>query len=167
MRHVAALLSTLLVSSLLAQEFTPAEFRTRRESVALALRAKQPNGRMVVLVRGAPKAADMGPFVQDADFLWLSGVAEPDLAVLLVIGARGELERDELLVPPFSPFAATWDGRFLAPGEDAAKRTGFRTVGNVRALAETLAEVLAADATGKRPTLFTLFLPAARIGSTP
>ncbi len=149
------------------EPFGPEEFRQRREATARALRAKHPNGRLVVLLRGAAKATDMGPFVQDQDFLWLSGVAEPELALLLVVGARGELERDELLVPPFSPFSATWDGRFLVPGDEAAKRTGFGAVGNVRSLHDALDTVLATDASGKRPLLFTATLPAARTGSTP
>lgn len=147
--------------------FASGEFRARRETVARQLAAAHPKERLVVLVRGAPKASDMGPFVQDQDFLWLTGVAEPDLAMLLVPGPSGELQRDELLVPPFSRFAATWDGRFLAPGEESAKRTGFATVGNVRSLGETLATLLGKDESGKRPTLLTLTEAAARTGSTP
>ncbi|MFO0278871.1 MAG: aminopeptidase P N-terminal domain-containing protein [Planctomycetota bacterium] len=145
----------------------PAELRARREAVAQAV-AKQAEGKAaVVLVRGAGKQADMGAFVQLQDFLYLAGVPEPDLAVLLVVGPDGALLRDELLVPPFSRFAATWDGDFLAPGEAAAKRTGFATAGNVRSLHRQLDELLAADAAGARPVLFTLTEPAARTGSTP
>jgi Xaa-Pro aminopeptidase len=145
----------------------PTELRARREAVAQAV-AKQADGKTaVVLVRGAGKQADMGAFVQLQDFLYLAGVPEPDLAVLLVVGPDGALLRDELLVPPFSRFAATWDGDFLAPGEAAAKRTGFATAGNVRSLHRQLDELLAADAAGARPVLFTLTEPAARTGSTP
>jgi Xaa-Pro aminopeptidase len=140
------------------------EFRARRE--ALAQRIAAVAGDAIVLVRGAGKVADMGPFVQDQDFLYLSGVAEPDLALLLQVGADGTLRRDELLVPPFSRFAATWNGDFLAPGEATAERTGFAVAGNVRQLRRTLAELLdvAADA---RPVVFTLTEPAARLGGTP
>lgn len=141
------------------------EFRARRE--ALAKKVQAAHGRAVVLVRGASKASDMGPFVQNQDFLYLTGIAEPDLALLLIPAADGTLARDELLVPPFSRFAATWDGNFLAPGEETAKRTGFAAAGNVRSLARTLDELLAADAAGKRPKLVTLVDPAPRLGSTP
>ncbi len=143
------------------------QFAARRTAVAAAIAKAHANQPCVVLVRGAGKQADFGTFAQDQDFFYLSGVSEPGIALLLVIGADGALLRDELLVPPHSPFAATWDGRFLAPGADAAQRTGFQTAGNVRSLEATLAEVLAADAAGKRPLLFTLVKPAARLGSTP
>lgn len=143
------------------------EFAARRAALAQAIAKARPGERGVVLVRGGGKQADMGAFVQDQDFLYLSGIVEPGIALLLVVDADGKLARDELLVPPHSPFAATWDGAFLAPGEETAARTGFRAAGNVRALETTLAEVLAADASGKRPVLYTSTKPAARTGSTP
>ena len=143
------------------------EFRARREALARAAVQAHPGRAVVVLLRGAGKAADMGPFVQNQDFLYLTGIAEPDLALLLVPAADGTLAQDELLVPPFSRFAATWDGNFLAPGDETAKRTGFTTAGNVRALGERLTALLAAGADGERPVLLTLTKPAARIGSTP
>jgi len=141
-----------------------AEFRARRAELARRVAATTPDA--VILVRGGDKQADMGPFVQDQDFLYLSGVSEPGLALLLVPGADGGLARDELLVPPFSRFAATWNGDFLAPGGKTAERTGFATAGNVRSLARTLDELLA-ERDGARPVLFTLTEPAARLGSTP
>jgi len=140
------------------------EFAARRTTLLAAIRQAQPDGPFVVLVRGGPAAADMGAFVQDQDFLYLTGVAEPGLALLLAPGTDAPL--DELLVPPHSRFAATWDGNFLAPGEASAKRTGFRTVGNVRGLAERLAALLAGDGAA-RAVLYTLTRPAPRIGSTP
>lgn len=143
------------------------EFHARREALAKALVQAHPDRRLVVLLRGSGKAADMGPFVQTQDFLYLTGIREPDLAMLLVPGQDGALATDELLVPPFSPFAATWDGNFLAPGEASAQRTGFAVCGNVRALNERLTTLLAADADGKRPLLLTLTQPAPRTGGTP
>ena len=169
LRPSLALLSLVLGSlPALAQDPPkPAEFAARRAALAKAAVAAHPDRAVVVLLRGATKAADMGAFVQDQDFLYLTGTAEPDLAMLLVPGADGALTADELMVPPFSPFSATWDGRFLAPGEESAKRTGFATVGNVRGLAERLAAALAPDKDGKRPLLLTLTKAAARTGSTP
>jgi Xaa-Pro aminopeptidase len=171
-----AAVSLLLFATLLpAQQALPTpaatlpkeEFRARRQALAKALVAAHPDRGVVVLLRGAGKAADMGPFVQAQDFLYLTGVSEPDLALLLVPGADGALSTDELLVPPFSRFAATWDGDFLAPGESSAQRTGFATCGNVRALTERLRALLGNDAHGKRPLLLTATEPMPRTGGTP
>lgn len=142
------------------------ELRARRAALVKDLAAAHAEQRVVVLVRGGTKQVDMGAFVQDQDFLYLSGVAEPDLALVLAAGPDGALAVDELLVPPFSRFAAVWDGNFLAPGEKTAQRTGFAVAGNVRSLGERLDELLAAGANGKRPLLFTLTSAAARTGST-
>jgi Xaa-Pro aminopeptidase len=141
------------------------EFRERRERLGQLVAARQP--RAVVFVRGGGKRDDMAAFVQDQDFLYLSGVSEPGLALLLAPGDDGGLRQDELLVPPFSRFAATWDGNFLAPGDQTAQRTGFATAGNVRRVLRALEKALEADEDGIRPVLFTLTEPAAAIGGTP
>lgn len=143
-----------------------AELHARRETLARSIAAEHPGRAAIVLLRGGAKPVDMGAFVQDQDFLYLTGVAEPDVAMLLVVGADGALQRDALLVPPYSPFAAKWDGRFLAPGDEAAQRTGFGEVGNVRALDRELDALLGA-ATDARPVLVAAKAPAARLGSTP
>lgn len=150
-----------------AAPLPPQAFQARRAALAAAAVAAHPGRRLVVAVRGGARAADMSAFVQDQDFLYLTGVAEPGLAMLLVVSADGALQRDELLVPPFSRFAATWDGRFLAPGDEAAQRTGFRTCGNVRRLGAELDELVSPDADGQRPIVLVLQQPAARLGSTP
>ncbi len=142
------------------------EFAARRAALAAALAGLHPGEPVVVLVRGAEKAADMGPFVQDQDFLYLAGVAEPELALLLAVDASGTCTVDELLVPPFSPFSATWDGKFLAPGAATAEKTGFRVAGNVRSLVDRLDQLLA-PVDGRRPVLRTPTSAAARTGSTP
>jgi Xaa-Pro aminopeptidase len=144
------------------------EFQARRAALAQRLHAARPDERCVVLVRGAQRQPDMGAFAQDQDFRYLAGIDEPNLALLLVVDEHGALAHDELLVPPYSPFTATWDGNYLAPGEATAERTGFRTAGNVRSLARRLGELLApADGDGRRPRLYTLLQPAPRTGSTP
>lgn len=144
-----------------------AEFRARRVELARRLHAASGNAPWVAVVRGAETAADMGPFVQDQDFLYLSGVGEPGLALVLAGGADGALQVDELLVPPFSRFAATWNGDFLAPGDEAAAKTGFATVGNVRNLMPRLEALMASGSGGARPQLYTPTAAAARLGSTP
>jgi len=146
------------------------EFQARRLALAQALRAAEPDQPTVVLVRGANADPGMGAFVQEQDFLYLTGIAEPGLALLLVPSAEG-LAVDEILVPPFSRMSATWDGNFLAPGEATAARTGFAAATNVRSLLERLDALLApAEAgprAGQRAVLYTLLQPAPRTGSTP
>lgn len=118
----------------------------------------------VVLLRGANKPSNMLAFGQDQSFWYLSGIAEPGLAMLL--GTQGDMVLDELLVPPFSRFEAQWNGEFLAPGEAAEKRTGFKKVSNVRQLSARLDELLMVNQDGKRRVLFTLLQPEAGPGGT-
>lgn len=146
------------------------ELRQRRELLANKIAAAHPNSPTIVVLRGAAKQSDMGGFRQDQDFFYLTGVSEPDLAMLLIVDHRGALVRDELLVPPHSQFSAKWDGRFLAPGQKAAEFTGFATVGNVRSLEHELTKQL-----GYRynydsnwvPTVLTNVEPSAGLGNTP
>lgn len=147
-------LSLHLVAPALAQEPAPEAppiefFHSRRQALMERL------GEGVVLVRSAPKPAHMGNFVQGHEFYYLTGVAEPDIAVLLL----PEKKHDVLLVPPFNRFTATWDGDRLVPGEEAAERTGFAEVRNSRRLMAELDELLAPDDSGKRPPLWVLFSP--------
>ena len=139
----------------------PGHFAHQRDALRLAV------GDGVILLRGAGKPASMGAFGQDQDFLYLSGVEEPDLAMLLAPARSGGDVVDELLVPPFSRFEAQWNGEFLAPGAAAAQRTGFATVGNVRQLQQRLEELLAAGQDGKRPVLWTVLTPEPGPGGTP
>ncbi|MFM1874196.1 MAG: hypothetical protein RL398_3618 [Planctomycetota bacterium] len=141
------------------------ECAARRGALAAAVAKAYPGEAAVVVVRTAPKPDHMGTFVPDQDFVYLSGVAEPDTALLMAIDASGKVVADELLVPPFSRFAAVWEGTFLAPGEAAAKQTGFAVAGNVRALGERLA-ALCAERDGKRPILIAAKHPAAPLGGT-
>ena len=141
------------------------ELRERRKSLATDIADVHEGKRIVVVIRGGPKQTHMGTFSQDQDFFYLTGVSEPNLAMLLVINEDGELERDELLVPPHSRFSAKWDGRFLAPGKRAAEYTGFETVGNVNSLHRTLDELIVIGESS--PIVLTNTKPAARLGSTP
>lgn len=128
----------------------PAHFRERRAELMRRV------GDGVILLRGAPKNGDNGTFYQDHEFWYLTGVDEPDAAVLLF----PKTGRDVLLVPPFNRFTASWDGERLVPGEAAAAKTGFGEVGNVRRLRAMLDEALASDADGARPVLHTLLTPS-------
>ena len=158
-------LPALLTAQASVSPIQPAEYKQRRVALAAAIGEKHPDEQVMVVLRGGPKQPDMGTFAQDQDFLYLTGVAEPTVAMLLIVD-KGKLSHDELLVPPYSPFSAKWDGRFLAPGEASAKATGFAEVGNVRSLHRRLKEL--DDYRDSEPwTIVTTTRPAARLGSTP
>jgi Xaa-Pro aminopeptidase len=98
----------------------------------------------------------MDAFSQDQEFWYLTGVAEPGVAILLF----PKTGRQVLFVPPFSRFTATWDGDRLAPGEASAAETGFDVVANIRTLVkQNLVEALAKVADGKRRMLWTILSP--------
>jgi len=99
----------------------PTEYADRR--VALARTVGGPSA-VWVEARGFD---ELDPFFQDDDFYYLSGVEIPDIALLLVIGADGELEDEVLFLPPHDPVFELWNGARLAPGPEAATATGFRS----------------------------------------
>lgn len=157
-----------LVTSLSAQPPPPAPgadfFASRRQLVMDAVRERTAEDQhAVVLLRGAAGRDDMAAFTQDQDFYYLAGVVEPDVAVLLLPASSEE----ELLVAPFNRFTATWEGERLVPGEAAAARTGFASVGNVRRLPARLDELLAVAGDGRRPVLWTFLQPQPNATSTP
>jgi len=167
---IRPLLTHLLVLGTALSQAAPlgidaAQLRQRRALIAADIADAHPGRRVVVVMRGGRKQADMGAFSQDQDFFYLTGVSEPNLAMLLAISADGDLEHEELLVPPHSPFSAKWDGRFLAPGARAAEATGFKAVGNVNSLGRKLKQLLKKDET--EIVVVTNTRPAARLGSTP
>lgn len=144
-------------------------FAGRRAALMERIRDLTPKGATaVVVLRGAPARDDMARFTQDHDFWYLTGVAEPDVALLLLPSTSEE----ELLVPPFNRFTATWMGKRLAPGEAAARATGFAKVGNVRALRRRLDALLGPPSDqgepGKtRPIVWTFLTPQPNATSTP
>ncbi len=172
------LLALLLSSAVLpAQAVTPASvgatyepvqkpgadhFRALRDAVRMEI------GAGVVVLLGARKPDDMGAFWQTQDFFYLTGVNEPELALILrEKDKKGGDPLDELLVPPFSRFAAQWEGEFLAPGEEAQKRSGFAAVTNVRNLTGRLEALLGDKDKKERPILWTLTESATPWGGTP
>jgi Xaa-Pro aminopeptidase len=157
--------AALLAGSLLAQEPPPplssAFFAGRRAALLQRWQAElQPGETHVLMLRGAAARGDMDTFYQDHDFYYLTGVSEPDLALILLPDGK-----EELLVPPFSRFTATWEGQRLAPGDAAAQRTGFAKVGNSQGLLRRLKELLDA-APGKR-VIWTALEPQPNKTSTP
>lgn len=145
-RSIISAVVATLVSAVPAQDppapFPPEFFAGRRAALCRLIAAQAKEGeRHVVFLRGATVAAGMETFYQDQNFYYLSGVSEPDVAMLLWPSTGDE----ELLVPPFSPFTATWDGQRLVPGDAAAEATGFGQVGNSRSVQRRLRELADED----------------------
>lgn len=97
---------------------TAAEYARRRAALARELA----DG--VLFVPGAPAPLqDYLPFFQEPNFRYLTGLTEPDAA--LVIDARDGRTTEYLFVPPRNPEREVWEGARLGP-ERAAELTGMR-----------------------------------------
>lgn len=79
-----------------------------------------------VAVFASGEATD-GRFEADPDFRWLTGVGEPEAALLLVIES-GALVGERLYLRERSPRQRLWEGPGLVPGPAAAEATGFASV---------------------------------------
>ena len=84
------------------------EFATRRRALADSLG----NGVYVFFGERSP-AADYMPWQQNPDFRYLTGIEEPD-AALIMVRAAGRLE-ERLFVPPRNPSREVWEGARLGP----------------------------------------------------
>jgi Xaa-Pro aminopeptidase len=110
------LLVSLLLPLSLSAQFTQREYASRRE----ALLAKLPDG--IVLALGAPEPkADYLEFEQNPDMLYLTGIREPDVA-LVMVKEKGRVT-PMLFVLPRDPAAETWTGTRLGTA-GASQLTG-------------------------------------------
>ncbi|MCA8968989.1 MAG: aminopeptidase P family protein [Planctomycetes bacterium] len=109
-------------------------FRGRRQ----ALMASVDGG--VILVRGAASIETYERFHQSHTFWYLTGVEEPDCALVLVPKTGEEI----LVVPPYNPMKAQWDGPTLRPGNAGQEATGIAEVvpGSSKTLIRLLGEAL-------------------------
>ena len=80
--------------------------------------------RVLVVLVGAAEAGEDSKFHQDNDFAYLSGVHEPNASMIL----WPETGDEALYLPPTDKSQDRWIGPRLAPGPDAANRTGFTRV---------------------------------------
>jgi len=96
------------------------EFAARRAALAAAL-----GGPCAIWVP-ARSFDELDPFFQADDFYYLTGLEIPDVAVLLVVDADGQLADECLFLPPEDPKFELWNGDRLAPGSESAASTGFR-----------------------------------------
>jgi len=102
------------------------EYAARREAVAAVM------GDGLLLILGAPEPpVDYLPFVQKANFRYLTGITEPGAA--LIMEKRGGRVEERLFVLPRDPTRETWEGRRLGPeGARALTRMPSATVHGLR-----------------------------------
>jgi Xaa-Pro aminopeptidase len=115
-----------------AAQVAPAEYAQRRERLAAGI------GDGVVLALGAPEPEeDYLSFFQSSRFLYLTGVREPNAALVMV--KRGSDVRSLLFVDPRDPATEVWSGRRMGP-EGAARATGIpaRDAGTLSAVLDSL-----------------------------
>lgn len=112
-----ALAGHLLLATALTAQIPASEFAARRATLL------DIHGDGVIIVLGAAAAAeDYLPWRQARPFLYLTGVEEPDAA--LVIAARGGMRREILFVHPRDPSQEVWSGPRLGP-EGVVARLGI------------------------------------------
>ncbi|QDV35123.1 aminopeptidase P N-terminal domain-containing protein [Tautonia plasticadhaerens] len=120
-----------------------AEYASRREALQDLL------GGGVVVVRGAePMAEDYFRFRQRNDFMYLTGIEQPDALLLLVpegLDPEGQA-RSVVFLPPRNPFAERWSGPQVVPGEETARAFGLDEALPTADFEARLAEALGRDA---------------------
>jgi Xaa-Pro aminopeptidase len=113
------------------------EYAARRAALAAAM----DDG--VLLVLGSPQpAADYLPYAQRSNFVYLTGITEPD-AALLIEKRGGQLE-ERLFVLPRDPARETWEGRRLGAA-GATALTGIPAATRGEFLADLGARLPRAD----------------------
>lgn len=133
------------------QPIRPEEYEARRTAFADTLG----DGVMLVLGARAP-AQDYLPYQQNAAFRYLTGIDEPD-AALLMMRSGGRLEQ-RLFVQPLDPSREVWEGARLG-AEGAGELTGM-TASSKDRLVAVLDSALRAT-----PTLFVLDTPRADVAA--
>jgi Xaa-Pro aminopeptidase len=85
-----------------------------------------------------------GRFEADPDFYWLTGVNEPEAALLLVMG-DGRVAEERLYLKSTSAKEALWEGAGLGLGEQTRERTGIQSVADRDTLGSDLGVLLAGE----------------------
>ena len=99
-----------------AAQIAPAEYAARRAALA----AQIGDGALVAFGAGEP-AHDFEHFDQTPSFLYLTGIREPDAALVMV--KRGGQTRSTVFVAPSDPEREVWTGHRMGVAE-AGRRTG-------------------------------------------
>src|SRR5262249_1914663 len=114
--------------------FGPEVFRERRRR----LMSQMKNG--VALVLSAVRTENSGSLQQDADFLYLTGLAEESEAAVLL--APQEPHPEILFLGPLNPERDRWTGyRATLPNKGVEQRTGFEKVQRSNLLGSVFAEI--------------------------
>lgn len=115
------------------------EFDLRRQRLSSLIESRVADSSHILIVLSHPvryMTNDIPyPFHQNQDFLYLTGVLEPDCALVMFGSPRPD--RALLFVPPRDPSRELWDGP--RSGRDgAAALTGIQTVHNITELGSVL-----------------------------
>ena len=119
-----------------------AEYHARRQALVAGIRVAEagsaalrgadlhaggdsrPPTALLVVVVGKGGGGDDARFHQDNDFHYLTGIDQADASAIL----RVDREAETLYLPPSDRNSERYTGPRLAPGPDAAERTGFARV---------------------------------------
>ncbi len=123
MRCALALVASLaLPVALSAQSIPISEFADRRAAVLVELA----DGLLLVHAHSTPKDMTQPGWIQDASFLYFTGLVNHPEAILVLDGPR---QQARLFVPPPPlSFGVPVEGLVLEPGETSAQANGFDAV---------------------------------------
>lgn len=138
--------------ALRAAAFAPVALRERRK----ALLGSLPEGAVVVVAAGKRDGDDTWLYRPQPDFLYLSGLRDPDCSLLLGPGL------DLLITPPKSARWELWNGPRIAPGSPEAAASGFGEVIDTTDKVDRLKQALA-----KGGPLYLVGCDAADLGLDP
>jgi len=119
--------------ALRAAAFAPDALRERRRALLKAL----PEGAVVVVAAGKRDGDDTWLYRPQPDFLYLSGLRDPDCSLILGPGL------DLLITPPRSARWELWNGPRIAPGSPEAAASGFGEVIDTTDKVDRLKQALA------------------------
>lgn len=131
---------------------TQTEYELRRQCLASLIESRAPDSSHVLVILSHPVRYMTNDipylFHQNQDFLYLTGVLEPDCALVMYGSPRPD--RTLLFVPPRDPGRELWDGP--RSGRDgAAALTGIQTVHSIEELGSVLNGIKGKDGREDRP----------------
>lgn len=118
------------------------EYELRRRCLASLIESRVPDSSHVLIILSHPvryMTNDIPyPFHQNQDFLYLTGVLEPDCALVMYGSPRPD--HTLLFVPPRDPARELWDGP--RSGKDgAAALTGIQAVHSIEELGSVISAI--------------------------